>query len=121
VSVLEFFWTGNAGKSRLARLTLDLAAQMETPAEHALDFLRLMERVDPKSVEAAWRDHRKPAHPATFKETSRLLHAVIATRSDLLITPDYSKDVTMVCPRCVNTGRFRLADPSAIRAVLGYC
>jgi hypothetical protein len=106
--------------ARLARLTLDLAGQVETPAKHALDFLRLMELVDPKSVEAAWCDHRKPAHPATFKETSSLLHAVIATRSDLLITPDYSKDATVVCPRCVNTGRFRLADPSALRAILGY-
>ena len=106
--------------ARLARLTLDLAGQIETPAKHALDFLRLVELVDPKAVEAAWRDHRKPAHPATFKETSSLLHEVIATRSDLLITPDYSKDATMVCPRCVNTGRFRLADPSALRTVLGY-
>lgn len=107
--------------ARLARLALDLAAQIETPAKHALDFLRLMELVDPKVVEAAWRDHRKPAHPATFRETSSLLHAVIATRSDLLITLDYSKDATMVCPRCVNSGRFLLAGPSAIREVLGYC
>ena len=106
--------------ARLARLTLDLAGKIETPAKHALDFLRLMELVDTNAVEAAWRDHRKPAQPATFKETSSLLHALIATRSDLLITPDYSKDVTVVCPRCVNTGRFRLADPSAIRAILGY-
>ncbi|MBO0859514.1 MAG: hypothetical protein J2P21_13730, partial [Chloracidobacterium sp.] len=106
--------------ARLARLALNLAAQIETPAKHALDFLRLMELVDPKAVEAAWRDHRKPAHPATFRETSGLLHEVIATRSDLLITPDYSKDTTTVCSRCVNTGRFRLADPSAILAVLGY-
>jgi hypothetical protein len=106
--------------ARLARLTLDLAAHMETPAKHAQDFLRLMELVDTKAVEAAWRDHRKPAHPATFEETSSLLHAVIATRSYLLITPDYSKDVTMVCPRCVNTGRFRLADPAVLRTVLGY-
>src|SRR5262249_22969362 len=107
--------------ARLARLALDLAAQIETPAKHALDFLRLMELVDPEEVEAAWRDHRKPAHPVTFKETSSLLHAVIATRPDLLITPEYSKDATTVCPRCVNTGRFRLADPGAVRAVLGYC
>jgi hypothetical protein len=106
--------------ARLARLTLDLTAEKETPAKHALDFLRLMELVDTKAVEAAWRDHRKPAHPATFKETSSLLHAVIATRSYLLITPDYSQDATMVCSRCVNTGRFRLADPTALRAVLGY-
>ena len=91
--------------ARLARLTLDLTGQIETPAKHALDFLRLMELVDTKAVEAAWRDHRKPGHPATFKETSSLLHAVIATRSNLLITPDYSKDATMVCPRCVNTAQ----------------
>jgi hypothetical protein len=106
--------------ARLARLTLDLAGKIETPAKHALDFLRLMELVDTNAVEAVWRDHRKPAQPATFKETSSLLHALIATRPSLLITPDYSKDATVVCPRCVNTGRFRLADPSALRAILGY-
>ena len=106
--------------ARLARLTLDLAGKIETPAKHALDFLRLMELVDTNAVEAAWRDHRKPAQPATFKETSSLLHALIATRSSLLITPDYSKNATTVCPRCVNTNRFRLADSSALRAILGY-
>jgi hypothetical protein len=72
-------------------------------------------------VEAAWLDHQKPSHPATFKETSSTLHTVIAARSDLLITPDYSKGTTMARHRCVNTGRFRLADPGAIRAALGYC
>jgi len=52
----------------------------------------------------------------------------ILNRSSDLILPTvivrlislYSKDATMVCPRCVNTGRFRLADPSALRTVLGY-
>ena len=106
--------------ARLARLTLDLAGKIETPAKHALDFLRLMELVDTNAVEAVWRDHRKPAQPATFKETSSLLHALIATRPYLLITPDYSKNAMTVCPRCVNTNRFRLADPSALRAILGY-
>ena len=46
--------------ARLARLTLNLAAEKETPAKHALDFLRLMELVDTKPVETAWRDHLNP-------------------------------------------------------------
>jgi hypothetical protein len=106
--------------ARMARLVLDLAAQVAMPAKHAVDFVHLAELVDTTAVEAAWRDHRKPTHPTSFKETSSLLHALIATRPDLLVTSDYSKDAVVVCTRCVNTHAFRLADPAALRAVLGY-
>jgi len=107
--------------ARAARLALDLAAGAPTPSKHATDFLRLAELVDPADVEIIWRDHRKPEHPLSFEETNRLLQDLIPACQDLLITPDYSKDTEMVCPRCSTTTAFRFADPNLILAILGYC
>jgi len=107
--------------ARTARLALDLAGGVPTPAKHATDFLRLRELVDPIEVETAWLDHRKPGHPFTFKEAAELLHALIPARQDLLITPEYSKDAEAVCLRCQNSCAFQLADPKKILSILGYC
>lgn len=107
--------------ARTARLALDLAGGVPTPAKHAVDFLRLLELVEPSEVEIAWQDQRKSYHPTTFKEAADLLQEIIPFRPDLLIRPDYSKDVTAVCERCVPTGAFRLADPNVMLSLLGYC
>jgi hypothetical protein len=107
--------------ARTARLALDLAGGVPTPAKHAVDFLRLLELVEPSEVETAWQDQRKPFHPTTFKEAADLLQEIIPLRRDLLIKLDYSRDVTAVCERCVPTGAFRLADPSVMLSLLGYC
>jgi hypothetical protein len=107
--------------ARAARLLLDLDASVSVPAKHAGDYLRLAELVKPSSVETAWQDHRKPTHPATFCETNTLLTRLIATRRDLLISPEYSKDTAEICRRCVRTPSFQLADPEAVLSLLGYC
>jgi hypothetical protein len=77
--------------------------------------------VQPFGVEVAWPDHRKPGHPKTFREASTLVHRLIATHRDLLITVDYSKDATQVCPRCVASDAFPLADSHLVLSLLGYC
>jgi hypothetical protein len=107
--------------ARSARLALDIAEGFPVPAKHASDFVRLAELVDPAEVEAAWQDHRKPAHPATFGEAHSVLQELIPARQNLLITVDYSKDTEEVCPRCAPTAAFRLADPQWILSLLGYC
>ena len=107
--------------ARTARLALDLAGRAPTPSKHARDFLRLVELVNPTEMETAWLDHRKPAHPLTFKEAIDLLRDLIPARHDLLIAPEYSKDAEDVCLRCRNIRAFRLADPKIILSILGYC
>ncbi len=107
--------------ARSARLALDIAAGVPTPSKHARDFLRLAELVDPGKVEAAWQDHRKPAHPVTFAETSRMLNDLIPKRTHLLVTPEYSKNTEAVCPRCASISAFRFADPNVVLSLLGYC
>jgi len=107
--------------ARAARLALDIAVGVPVPSKHARDFLRLVALVDPNQVETAWRDHRKPAHPATFDEANSLLHELIPARPDLLITPEYSKDTEAVCPRCAPTQAMHLADPNAVLGLLEYC
>jgi hypothetical protein len=104
-----------------ARLLLDLDASVPVPAKHAGDYLRLAELANSSDMEAAWQDHRKPTHPMTFGETDSLVKRLIATRRSLLISPEYSKDPVDVCPRCVPTPPFLLADPKVVLSLLGYC
>jgi hypothetical protein len=104
-----------------ARLLLDLAACVPVPAKHADDYVRLAELVKSSNMETAWQDHRKPTHPMTFGETNTLVNRLIATRRNLLISPDYFKDAAEICPRCVPTPPFQLADPKVVFFLLGYC
>jgi hypothetical protein len=107
--------------ARAARLLLDLEASVPVPAKHAGDYVRLAELVKTSSVETAWQDHRKPTHPATFWETNALINRLVATRCNLLISPEYSKNAAEICPRCVQTTPFQLADPNVVLSLLGYC
>ena len=100
---------------------LDLDASVPVPAKHAGDYLRLAELVKSSHRETAWPDHRMPTHPMTFWETNTLLKGLIATRRNLLISTEYSKDIAEICPRCVQTPPFHLADPNVVLSLLGYC
>jgi hypothetical protein len=104
-----------------ARVLLDLAASVPVPAKHADDYLRLAELVKSSNMENAWQDHRKPTYPMTFGEANTLLKGLIATRRNLLIRTEYSKDTAEICPRCVQTPPFQLADPNVVLSFLGYC
>ena len=104
-----------------ARLLLDLDANVPVPAKHARDYVRLAESVKSSNMETAWQDHRKPTHPVTFGETNTLVKRLIATRRNLLISPDYSKDADEICCRCVPTPPFQLTDPKVVLSLLGYC
>jgi len=108
-------------QARAARLLLDLREGIPVPAKHATDYIRLERLVRPFELEAAWVDHRKSDHPMTFREANTVVQHLIATRGDLLITVDYSKDPTQVCRRCVATAAFPLADSHLVLSLLGYC
>jgi hypothetical protein len=81
-----------------ARLLLDLDASVLVPAKHADDYLRLEELAKSSNMETAWQDHRKPTHPIIFWETNTLIKGLIATRRNLLISPEYSKDTARSVP-----------------------
>jgi hypothetical protein len=104
-----------------ARLLLDLDLSVPVSAKHAGDYLRLVELVESSKMETAWQEHRKPTHPMTFGETNTFVRRLIATRHDLLISPEYSKDAAEICRRCVPTPPFQLADPNVVLSLLGYC
>jgi hypothetical protein len=104
-----------------ARLLLDLEASVPVPAKHADDYLRLAEAVKSSNMETAWQDHRKPTHPMTFGDTNTFLKRLMATRQNLLIRLEYSKDTDEICPRCVRTSPFQLAEPKVVLSLLGYC
>jgi hypothetical protein len=122
---------GRAGKTRVvsledlmartARLLLDLADGSPVAQKHAGDYLRFLGCVDEARVEDAWPDHRKPAHPATFREANELLRDLIRANANLLVTPKYSQDPNAVCVQCEPAGQFQLADPNVVLRLLGYC
>jgi hypothetical protein len=107
--------------ARAARLLLDLRRDVPVAAKHASDYLRLEQLMLTADSEAAWQDHRKLDHPVMFSEANALVRGLIATHRNLLITPDYSKDATKICSRCVPTTAFPLADPHLLLSLLGYC
>jgi hypothetical protein len=98
----------------------DLAEGVPVTSKHAVAYMRLAELVDPSNVEAAWQDHRKTTHPKTFHETAAVLHNLIPARSSLLVKPEYSKEIPVLCPRCVDTPPFRLADARLVLSLIGY-
>jgi hypothetical protein len=104
-----------------ARLLLDLDESVPVAAKHADDYLRLAELVKSSNMETAWQGHRKPTHPMTFGETNTVVNGLIATRRNLLISPDYSKDAAEICRGCARTSPFQLADPNIVLSLLGYC
>lgn len=107
--------------ARTARLLLDLAAGVPVARKHARDYVRFAECVRPERMEAAWRDHRKTTQPAVFQEAKAMLHRLLPTSAHLLIVPRYSQDPHARCPLCVSDSAFPLADPQAVRSLLGYC
>jgi hypothetical protein len=100
---------------------LDLTANVAVPAKHARDFLSLLELTEVAAVEEVWQDHRKSNHPPTFDEVREPLLTLISARGELLIVPEYSTDAKTICPRCVPTSRFGLAEPKVLLSLLGYC
>jgi len=107
--------------ARLARLTMDLTEGVPTPLKHAEDFLRLDGLIACEEMESVWREHRKAEHPESFAEVRSTLRVAIPAHPELLVPSTYSRDVYELCPRCVSTSSFRLADLSAVLALLGYC
>lgn len=107
--------------ARAVRLLLDLAAGVPVSAKHASDYQRLVRLVTLSGVQNAWQDHRKPSHPTTFREANTLVERLIETRRDLLISEEHSRNVAEICPRCVRTSPFPLADANVVLSLLGYC
>ena len=107
--------------ARATRLLLDLRLGVPVAKKHANDCLRLVKIAQTSDAEAAWQDHRAPDHPTTFHEAHAVIQSLIATHAGLLVTPEYSRDATQICPRCVSMPEFPLADPHLILSLLGYC
>jgi hypothetical protein len=107
--------------ARAASLLMDLELGASVARKYAQDFQILMQVINFDRIETAWRDYRKATNPSTFKEALPLIHDLLDSRSELLVTPEYSHDVDAVCPVCEETGSFRPVSPIAIMSILGYC
>ena len=107
--------------SRAASLLMDLDSGFAVAPKHARDFEFLSQAIDCNRVEVAWRDHRKSTDPLTFEEARNCIRNLVESRDDLLVIREYSRDVSAVCPKCRETGPFRLASPETILSILGHC
>jgi hypothetical protein len=107
--------------ARAARLTLPLANRQPVPLKHASDFLRLEKVANLAGAERAWPQHRRVSDPESFRDVATLLRELIPRSADLLMSPTYSQNVSEDCSRCAAVDGLELANPEAIRSVLGYC
>jgi hypothetical protein len=110
--------------AREASLLMDLARGAAAPRKHARDFERLAAAAtgaDPGRLAAAWRENRKSRDPQEFRDAAAGALELIGARPDLLVAPEYSRDADAICPKCQETGAFRLAPGRTILSVLGYC
>jgi len=105
--------------ARIARLTLDLAGGIPVTSKHASYFLRLDKLVDASQLEAAWADHRKDRHPASFAAARSLLRELIPEHPELLLTPPIRPmRPSRIVPASISTASFRLADLNLVLAIL---
>jgi hypothetical protein len=107
--------------ARAASLVMDLERGVPVARKHAQDFQALASVLGPNKIEAAWQDHRKSTNPGTFKEALTRIRDLVNSRGELLIVPDYSHDPDASCPKCEEIDPFRLASPTLILSILGYC
>jgi hypothetical protein len=107
--------------ARAGRLTWDMTGGKPVAPKHVRDFLRLLEVADFQEVEAVWKQHKNAQSPETFAMAAREVNELIASCSNLLVSPPYSQDVDAVCNRCERVEALRLADARLIVAILGYC
>jgi hypothetical protein len=106
--------------ARSASLVMELERGQEVARKHAEDFEWLAEFVDPAQVEIAWQDHRRENDPSRFREAWARIRDMVPSCATLLVTPDYSQDADAICPRCEETGAWRLASGQDVMAILGY-
>ena len=107
--------------ARACAVSMGLERGNAVPSKHGRDLLHLLDVINPGEVETAWQDHRSADDPATFMEAATQVRRLIDSHPDLLIIPEYSKDVTEICDRCREIEPFRLGSASEIFSVLGYC
>ncbi len=107
--------------ARGARLCWDLAGNACVAPKYTRDFLRLLEVVKTRDVEAVWQEHRKSQSPESFSDAAEQIRRLITARPELIVSPVYCTDVTARCERCRDTPTLALADPNQILALLGYC
>lgn len=106
---------------RLARTLLALGRGDTVPRKFAIDFPSIVDALDPKRIEIAWKEHRAGDDPESFDEACNQIALLLALHDDLLIEPRLSKNVDAICERCNSSSEFPLASPHKILGILGYC
>jgi hypothetical protein len=107
--------------ARLTRLVLQIAEGCPVASKHADDLVRLLPTINPDEVELVWLDHRLPKHPVRFQSACRLALELTASHDELLVNPEYSKNIHERCGRCVPTGQFQLVSAERMVSIMGYC
>jgi hypothetical protein len=107
--------------ARAARLSWDLTAGIPVAPKYTTDFLRLLDIVSTDQVQAAWEEHRKPHSSERFQDAVNEIRRLICTRPDLLVSPAYLTDISVICERCRSSAALPLVDAGRMLELLGYC
>jgi len=107
--------------ARIGSVLMDLERGRVVARKHVEDFRFLSQAANADRVELAWQDHRKSTDPPAFREALTRVRGLVESRKELVVDPEYSHDADATCPRCQETGPFRLASASTVMSILGYC
>ncbi|MEP7075850.1 MAG: hypothetical protein ABI878_08565 [Acidobacteriota bacterium] len=100
---------------------IDIVIENKTvDPKHLRSFTRLMEVSDPIKAAALWSEYKRSGELPDFGQTWNDVQRKLAESPDLLKPEMYSHDVDSVCPWCVDSEAFPVADRSRIFEVLGY-
>jgi len=106
--------------ARAVAVLMDLARGKSAPSKFAELYFWLSPLMNAEKSESAWHDHRGDGDPPTFGEAHAIVRELVESRRELLVVPEYSRDLDANCPKCVETGVWRLSPKRQILSVLGY-
>jgi ClpX C4-type zinc finger protein len=86
--------------SRAASLAMSLERGLRVPIKHVHDYQRLLDLVDPNSIEVAWQHHRTSRDPTEFRFACVRIPRLLATRRNLLVDSDCDGLAPPVCSFC---------------------
>ncbi|MEP6850170.1 MAG: hypothetical protein ABI999_15030 [Acidobacteriota bacterium] len=107
----------------MARLLaiIDIVIENKTiDPKYVRSFTRLLEVGDSIEAAALWSEYKRSGDLPDLGQTWNDVQRKLAENPDLLKPETYSHDVDAVCPWCVDSEAFPVADRSRIFEVLGY-
>ena len=106
--------------ARAASLCMKLVRGGPVAAKHARDLKLMLPSVSNSDIDIVWDEHRHPSDPSCFQDAVKLIQDHAEAHLELLVTPEFSSDLSSICPKWAKAGAFHPAPAAQIFSILGY-